>query len=67
MVMGQRWTEVEEGWRGEDWKEKKEKRAGGVLEHFFRELQVAGGRGKMRSPAGKRARQEATVEGRRVR
>lgn len=52
MVMGQRWTEVEEGWRGEDWKEKKEKRAGGVLEHFFRELQVAGGRGKMRSPEG---------------
>lgn len=25
-------------------------------------MQVAGGRGKMRSPAGKRARQEATVE-----
>lgn len=26
MVMGQRWTEVEEGWRGEDWKEEKKKK-----------------------------------------
>lgn len=25
MVMGQRWTEVEEGWRGEDWREEKKR------------------------------------------
>lgn len=32
-------------------KKKKKKRAGGV-DDFFRELQVAGGRGKMGSPEG---------------
>lgn len=52
MVMGQRWTEVEEGWRGEDWKEKKKKKRAGGVDDFFRELQVAGGRGKMGSPEG---------------
>lgn len=62
MVMGQRWTEVEEGWRGEDWKEKKKKKKSWWRRRFFQG--IAGGRRERQNgePRGKRARQEATVE-----